>query len=222
MIRRVAFLALAALATGVPPSAAAQLVLFDDGRGLVVDAWEPDHGVITLILEGGGSMTVPADRITSIRSYAGAGDGESGEVGGGELSDALRARAGEYADMISDVAERYDLPPALLAAMAQAESNFDPYAVSHKGACGILQLLPATAERFGVADVFDAASNIEGGAKYMRWLLDRFDGRTDLALAAYNAGEQTVARYDGIPPYRETRTYVARVMEKAGLETRIR
>lgn len=209
----------AALAAG-PPSLAAHLIVFDDGRGLVVDAWEPDHGFITLTLEGGGQMKVPAGSITSIRGYE-RPDREDAVLslgpGDGAWTEALRKRAGDYEGMITDVADRYDLPPALLAAMAQAESNFDPYAVSHKGACGILQLLPATAERFGVSDLFDPAANIEGGAKYMRWLLDRFDGRADLALAAYNAGEQTVARYDGIPPYKETRNYVARVMKNAGL-----
>ncbi len=72
--------------------------------------------------------------------------------------------------------------------------------------------MPATAERFGVEDVFDLEQNLDGGARYMRWLLDRFDERTDLALAAYNAGETAVDRYGGIPPYRETRNYVARIL----------
>ena len=99
-------------------------------------------------------------------------------------------------------------------AMAEAESAFDPYAVSHKGACGMLQLIPATAERFGVEDIFDVDQNLDGGARYMRWLLDRFEGRTDLALAAYNAGEEAVDRHGGIPPYRETRNYVSRILER--------
>ena len=94
------------------------------------------------------------------------------------------------------------------------ESNFDPYAVSDRGACGILQLIPATAKRFGVGRVFDAGQNIEGGAKYLRFLLDRFDGRLDLALAGYNAGEGSVDRHGGIPPYRETRAYVAGVLRE--------
>jgi soluble lytic murein transglycosylase-like protein len=96
--------------------------------------------------------------------------------------------------------------------MAQTESAFDPVAVSHKGAAGLLQLMPATAERFGVQDVFDVPQNVEGAAKYLKWLLERFEGRTELALAGYNAGEGSVDRYQGIPPYRETRDYVTRVL----------
>ena len=101
--------------------------------------------------------------------------------------------------------------------MARIESNFNVYAVSPKGACGILQLIPETAERFGVEDVFDAGENIDGGARYLRWLLERFDGDTRLALAAYNAGENAVQRYGGIPPYRETQDYVRKVLGKVDL-----
>jgi soluble lytic murein transglycosylase-like protein len=99
--------------------------------------------------------------------------------------------------------------------MAEAESAFDPSAVSHKGAQGLLQLMPQTAERFGVRDAFDASQNVDGGARYIKWLLERYDGRIDLALAGYNAGEAAVDRYQGIPPYRETQAYVVRVMENA-------
>ena len=80
------------------------------------------------------------------------------------------------------------------------------------------QLMPQTAKRFGVNNVFDATQNIDGGARYLRWLLDRFNGRVELALAGYNAGEGAVDRYDGVPPYRETRGYVARVLRFLGLE----
>jgi soluble lytic murein transglycosylase-like protein len=116
--------------------------------------------------------------------------------------------------LIEATARRHRVDPALLMAMAAVESNFDPFAVSSKGACGILQLIPATAERFGVVDVFDARENLNGGAGYLRWLLDRFEGETELALAAYNAGENAVDRYGGIPPYPETRDYVRRVLSR--------
>jgi soluble lytic murein transglycosylase-like protein len=126
-----------------------------------------------------------------------------------------RRLAGHYAEPIALVAARHDLEPALLAAVAKVESNFDPFAVSHKGACGILQLLPETAQRFGVDDLFDLEQNLDGGARYLRWLLDRFEGDTELALAAYNAGENAVDRYGGIPPYPETKAYVVRVLKRA-------
>jgi len=85
------------------------------------------------------------------------------------------------------------------------ESNYNPYAVSPKGALGIMQLIPATARRFGVLDVFDPVDNIEGGARYLKYLLELFNGDYPLALAAYNAGENAVTRYGAVPPYPETR-----------------
>jgi soluble lytic murein transglycosylase-like protein len=99
--------------------------------------------------------------------------------------------------------------------MAQTESAFDPNAVSPRGARGLLQLMPETARRFGVRDSFDATQNVDGGAAYLSWLLERYSGRTELALAGYNAGEGAVDRYQGVPPFSETRNYVERVLEGA-------
>jgi soluble lytic murein transglycosylase-like protein len=103
----------------------------------------------------------------------------------------------------------------LLTAIAWAESNFDPQAVSYKGAEGLLQLMPATARRFGVADSFDPEQNVEGAAAYLKWLLARFAGDESLALAGYNAGEGAVERHRGIPPFPETERYVGRVLARA-------
>ena len=97
-------------------------------------------------------------------------------------------------------------------AVIKVESNYNPHAISSKGALGLMQLIPSTARRFGVSDAFDPIQNIQGGAKYLRYLLDLFDGRFPLALAAYNAGEAAVARYGGIPPYAETQNYVQNVL----------
>jgi soluble lytic murein transglycosylase-like protein len=113
--------------------------------------------------------------------------------------------------LIRRLSERHGLPPELVRAVIRQESAFDPFAVSVKGAQGLMQLMPKTAERFGVQDVFDPAENVLGGVKYLRFLLDRYDGDTRLALAAYNAGEGAVDRYEGIPPYAETRDYVKRI-----------
>lgn len=110
-------------------------------------------------------------------------------------------------------AARYDLSPALIRAVIKAESNYQTRAVSLAGAQGLMQLMPATAGELGVADPFDIEQNIDGGARYLRQMLDQFDGELRLALSAYNAGPGTVARYGGnLPPYAETRTYVARVL----------
>ena len=114
-------------------------------------------------------------------------------------------------DTVKRLADRYGLDPHLVFAVIQAESAFDPRAVSPKGAMGVMQLMPDTAERFGVRDPFDVEDNLKGGMAYLRWLLGQFDGSVVHAVAAYNAGEQAVSRYGGIPPYEETQTYVQRV-----------
>lgn len=113
--------------------------------------------------------------------------------------------------LIAEAAQTHGIDPRLVAAVARRESAFNPRAVSPVGACGVMQLMPATARFLGVSDVFDPRQNIFGGARYLRTLLDTFEGDLDLALAAYNAGPGAVEKYNGIPPYRETRAYVAAV-----------
>lgn len=115
---------------------------------------------------------------------------------------------------IVDAGRRNGVDPVLLYAIMHRESSFKRYAVSYKGARGLMQLMPATAARFGVRDIFDPAQNIQGGARYVRLLLDRFDGDVRLALAGYNAGEGAVDKYSGVPPYRETQEYVRRIGER--------
>ena len=119
----------------------------------------------------------------------------------------------EYMDSIFQKASaQYDVPANLLKAVAKAESNFNPKAVSGSGAAGVMQLMPKTAEYLGVKDIFDAEQNIMGGAKYLSELIKKYDGNTALALAAYNAGSGNVAKYGGIPPFNETKNYISKVM----------
>jgi len=117
-----------------------------------------------------------------------------------------------YRALIREIADRHGLAPALIESVIRAESNFDPRAVSPKGARGLMQLMPATAARLGVRNVFDARESVEGGVRHLRSLMDRYEGNVSLALAAYNAGVEAVARYGGIPPYAETQAYVARIL----------
>jgi len=117
-----------------------------------------------------------------------------------------------YASLIQAAADEHNVDPALIHAMIRAESNFNPSAVSRKGAMGLMQLMPQTAWELSVQDAFDPKANITGGVRYLRRLLDRFEGNLSLALAAYNAGENAVLRYGGIPPYQETKEYVTKVL----------
>ncbi|MBI5967170.1 MAG: lytic transglycosylase domain-containing protein [Deltaproteobacteria bacterium] len=118
----------------------------------------------------------------------------------------------KYDPLIWRTAEKYSVDYALVKAVIKAESNFNPAAISRVGARGLMQLMPGTAYALRVNDTFHPEDNIEGGVRYLRYLLDLFRGDLHLALAAYNAGERAVYRYRGIPPYQETRVYVKRVL----------
>lgn len=123
----------------------------------------------------------------------------------------LRLDTQSYRREIEAAAVLYGVDRALVRAVIHAESAFRPNAISIAGAQGLMQLMPATAERFAVNDPFDARQNIRGGVRYLAWLLKRFNGNQRLALAGYNAGEASVVEYNGVPPYAETQTYVTRV-----------
>ena len=118
----------------------------------------------------------------------------------------------EYDQIISSCASKYGVNPSLIKAVIHAESGYNPNAISRKGASGLMQLMPGTARSLKVSNSFDPKDNVEGGVKYLRFLLDTFHGDVSLAVAAYNAGLTKVAKYGGIPPYNETRTYVNRVL----------
>ena len=118
----------------------------------------------------------------------------------------------QYGALIDEMAERYQVPATLVAAVIRAESNFNPRAISSKGARGLMQLMPGTAARLGVRDVFDPRENVQGGVRYLRDLITQYAGDVRLAVAAYNAGPEPVTRLRAVPPYPETQSYVTRVM----------
>ncbi|MEF7614668.1 transglycosylase SLT domain-containing protein [Aquincola sp. MAHUQ-54] len=135
-----------------------------------------------------------------------------------EAAERLKATAPKpIVDMVMKLAPEFDVHPGLALAIIKAESNFDTQALSPKNAMGLMQLIPETAERFAVKNPFDARQNIRGGLAYLRWLLAYFEGDVSLVAAAYNAGEGTVERFQGVPPYNETRAYVRRVLGLAGM-----
>lgn len=127
--------------------------------------------------------------------------------------------AGDIEESIREASLKYGLPEALIRSVIRHESNFQADAVSPAGAQGLMQLMPATARELGVGNPFDIHQNINGGARYLRQMVDLFDGDLEKALAAYNAGPGNVKRYNGVPPYPETRTYVNRVLSDIGPRT---
>ncbi|MBV9507457.1 MAG: lytic transglycosylase domain-containing protein [Acidobacteriia bacterium] len=159
-------------------------------------------GLAILPLSAGGLESSPSPAVTSVVRT----DHRSGKL--------VRVVAGSrrpgaiLSSTVNQIAAEQALPPELIDSVIQVESDYNPYAISPKGARGIMQLIPETARRFGVSNPFDVSQNINGGARYLKYLLNLYKGDTRLALAAYNAGEQAVARYGGVPPYPETRSYV--------------
>jgi hypothetical protein len=199
-VRRAIVPALIALVAGAAP-ARAEIALLASGLTLKLEGHREENGMLVLLLKGGGEMGVPA---SVVRGFV--PDVVVEEVAGPPGSD-LRALAVE-------AARRHGLPPELVLAVVAVESGFRPDAVSPKGAQGLMQLMPATAGSLGVADAFDPAQNLDGGSRHLGQLLTVYDGDLTRALAAYNAGEGAVQRHGGVPPYRETRAYVKKVLQR--------
>ena len=214
---------LAALLLAWPASGA--LVVFEDGRHLRVAGFEVVEERVTLKLPGGGELTIPLERVDRIiddeldpRDYAPPPPPRADLPA--EKGPSVRAAAEAWSSgrlpfgpLIRRAGTAHRVDPALVAAVIAAESAFQPRAISRKGARGLMQLMPATARRLGVARVHDPEENVLGGTAYLSELADRFgEDRPDLVLAAYNAGERAVEEHGGVPPYRETQAYVAKVL----------
>ena len=221
-MKRIAAFALLLLAA-VPASAS--IAIFVDGRTQKIEAYKlVDENTIQLSLKNGGALTIPLNRIDRIIDDEIIAAVQSpAEVKKVIEEGVFPKRSWRYDESrtpifhtkfdktIVEAARKFDVDAALVSAVIKAESDFNPRELSNKGARGLMQLMPSTAERFGVTNSFDPVANIYGGVRYLRWLLETFNGNADLAVAAYNAGEGNVWKYNGVPPFRETITYINRI-----------
>jgi len=215
-----AFSLLMVLPAGV---ASAAIAVFSDGRTMKIAAYQVNDELVRLTLQSGGEMAVPVGRLERIVDDEVVTPEAIAEVEKITEEGVFPKRSWRYSEnrtpifrskfdkTIVEAARHFDVDAALVSAVIKAESDYNPRTVSHKGARGLMQLMPATAARFGVTNSFDPVANIYGGTRYLRWLLKTFDGNADLAVAAYNAGEGNVWKYKGVPPFRETVTYINRI-----------
>lgn len=216
-----------------PAIARADIVVFRNGRTMSVKSCVVEAETATLRLRDGGEVTFPASIVARVdpdevpypdpesgSREPGAGIADPGEVDaarfpgpGSRLPDEVLA-ARPFADLISTVAATHQVDARLVHAVIEQESNYQPRARSKKGARGLMQLMPDTARQYGVRNSYDPRANLEAGVRHLKDLLSRLDLPT--ALAAYNAGEGTIRRYGGLPPFPETQAYVRNILRRVG------
>ena len=220
-MKSVVFLVTVVFALALPASAS--IAVFTDGRAIKIAAYKVEDGTVQLTLQSGGVMSMPLQRVDRIVDDEIVTPEVIAEVKKMVESGVFPKRSWRYDSsskplfktkfdqLIDEAAKHFDVDAGLVSAVIKAESDYNPRELSNKGARGLMQLMPSTAERFGVTNSFDPAANVYAGTRYLRWLLKTFDGNADLAVAAYNAGEGNVWKYNGVPPFRETLTYIKRI-----------
>ncbi|HVA94458.1 MAG TPA: lytic transglycosylase domain-containing protein [Candidatus Dormibacteraeota bacterium] len=185
----------------VAPAARADYAVLQSGQRIHITGYQRIGQQMRLTMMG-GTLEIPANEVVRI-------DPEDTF-----LPVKVKLLDVPYASLIAIAARAHGVSPELIASVIAVESNFNPNAVSWKSARGLMQLMPETASRFGVTNVFDPAQNIDAGTRYLKELLSLYKGNLKLTLAAYNAGPERVAQYHSVPPYRETRNYVRLVTGK--------
>jgi len=214
--------ALFALLIAVAP-ASAEIVFLSSGRTLSVKGHRVDGDNVVLTLRSGGEVTCDKDLITKFEAdevpYVDPDAPkaqESRAVTEPVDQDETLLDGTPYGEIIAAASQAHGVNPMLVRALIQVESKFRPTARSRKGAMGLMQLMPSTAREYNVSNPFEPKANIEAGIKHLKTLIDRFGSSIELALAAYNAGPGAVEKFNGVPPYRETRNYVTRILALAG------
>lgn len=217
--------ALAASVMLFATAASAEILVFKTGRTMSVQAYRVDGDMATAVLRAGGEVSFPAAMITRVDPDEVPYPAPVVEAAAAVMvptapvtivpavpDEVLASRP--FADLISSVAASHEVDARLVHAVIEQESNYEARARSKKGARGLMQLMPATARQYGVRNSYDPKANIEAGVRHLKDLLSRLELPT--ALAAYNAGEATVRRYGGLPPFPETQNYVRRILQRVG------
>ncbi|MGE5233779.1 MAG: lytic transglycosylase domain-containing protein [Acidobacteriota bacterium] len=210
-----------ALALCAPPARAA-LVLLVNGDVMKVAAFDAEGDQARLTLPSGGALSLPmveVDRVLDDEVVAAPAPPPSAPSFDLGFAPAAGPPATPWGGLIYWAARKHAVSQHLVAAIVRAESDFDARALSRKGACGLMQIMPSTGDRYGLTrwQLFDPKLNLDAGARYLAWLIARYSGDLGKVLAAYNAGEGTVDRYGGVPPYRETRDYIRSIYAELGL-----
>lgn len=225
MLRRLLIISGAALVlVGTALPARAEIVYLSSKKTISIDSHRYEGDSVILTLRGGGEVTcdksliekIVPDEVPYVPPQA-PGTPEGAETGGADQQmDPELLRQTPYGEVIATVSEAHGVNPLLVRAVIEVESNYRPRARSHRGAMGLMQLMPSTVRAYKVGNPYDPKANIAAGVKHLKSLIDKWG--VELALAAYNAGEGAVKKFNGIPPYRETRNYVSKILSLAGIK----
>jgi hypothetical protein len=205
--------------------ASAEIVFLTSGRTLSVKAHRESGDSITLTLRTGGEVTcdktlvdkIVPDEVPHPDPIVSVAEQVKTQMRSGDRGAGIRVTP--YTDLIVNTAQAYGVDPILVEALVQVESNYEPRARSSKGAMGLMQLMPSVVKEYRVRNAYDPKANVEAGVQKLKSLLEKYGAEgVNLALAAYNAGEGAVAKFNGVPPYRETQSYVTRILALAGLQ----
>jgi len=211
------------ICAGMAVPASAEIVYLTSNKTVSIRSHRIEGDSIVLTMRNGGEVTcdksliekIVSDEVPYVEPKTEQASAPQDALAVAGIDPALLQQT-PYGEVIAAVSQAHGVDPMLVRALIQVESNYRPKARSHKGAMGLMQLMPATAREYKVRNPYDPKANIAAGVKHLKALIDRL-GSSELALAAYNAGEGAVRKFNGVPPYRETRNYVARILSIAGL-----
>lgn len=211
-----------ALTTMTAATASAEIVVLSSKRTLSIKSHRIDGESVILTLRNGGEVTCDKSLIEKILPdevpYP---ELQAAQEAGSDVVQVIDPELLDrtpYGEIISSMSEAHGVNPMLVRALIQVESNYKPKARSNRGAMGLMQLMPSTAREYKVRNPYDPKANIAAGVRHLKTLIDRWGGSLEMALASYNAGEGAVKKFNGVPPYRETRNYVSRILSIAGIK----